>query len=740
MKHYFLKYKYELISLLISFGIVFLYFSKVFKFPGHYLFGNNGDGLKNYFTLAYYVKNDKGFHFSGMNYPYGEHIAFTDNQPILALLLNFIDDNIVQISQHTIGLLNILLLSSIALCSFYTYKILRYFNVKQWLSVWGGLIIAFLSPQLERIGGHYALGYIFYIPVFWYFIITFHKRQRKWLAGITVFTIVVVESLTHLYFLPICLLFYMAYVLFEVIFHRNDIRAYSHRELWRLTPMILSALFVLILLKRTDTITDRPENPNGVLSYVTNFNSTFFPEKGIIHDLIQPGNQVWEGKAYVGLIGIVFLLLIFQHLFGKLYRERPSLLFNTVKNNNAFWASTLAGFLTWMYASGWLNTLGLIYINEVIPPLKQFRSLGRFSWVFYYTFTVFMIVQINRWPLVDRPRLNIFLRYFTPVILIFWSWEAYQNLYLNTKQIYHKNDKFFPGKEEKYSQILRAKSKSPNDYQAILSLPNVLLGPEKLQIARGMWTLRESMAASYQLGLPLINIMMSRTSVSQGLDYMELFTPKFVRKSRLDHFSEKPILLLVEKEHLSKREKAWIRSFKPMHDEDGISLYELGISDFYSHDLNAYLYPDTLSSAIIELTFDEKDSNIETYSGNGCQIIQELPYTIYEGSLPLRTTYIFSFWLYMSSTTGDLSTIRHEWSDKGSKELKYQYDYHYPEVFCAQGNWLFIDLEFYNDAPQHHKFSVLDYPQIIDQVLFRPVDIDYHNEELHLFNNYKIDK
>ena len=67
-------------------------FEMVFKCPSCHLFVDSADGLKNYFTGAYFVKHDGfGVWSEGMNYPYGEHVVYTDNQPIISMILKAVD-------------------------------------------------------------------------------------------------------------------------------------------------------------------------------------------------------------------------------------------------------------------------------------------------------------------------------------------------------------------------------------------------------------------------------------------------------------------------------------------------------------------------------------------------------------------------------------------------------------------------------------------------------------------------
>ena len=44
-----------------------------------------GDSLKNIYVYLYHSAWGKGYWFDGMNYPYGEHIVFSDGFPLLSV-------------------------------------------------------------------------------------------------------------------------------------------------------------------------------------------------------------------------------------------------------------------------------------------------------------------------------------------------------------------------------------------------------------------------------------------------------------------------------------------------------------------------------------------------------------------------------------------------------------------------------------------------------------------------------
>ena len=81
--------------------------------PNHYLFATGGDGLKNYFTAAWYVRYDNWLHFTGINYPFGEHITYTDAQPLLAYVLRGLDRIGLSMVGRVPGVMNLLMMGSL---------------------------------------------------------------------------------------------------------------------------------------------------------------------------------------------------------------------------------------------------------------------------------------------------------------------------------------------------------------------------------------------------------------------------------------------------------------------------------------------------------------------------------------------------------------------------------------------------------------------------------------------------
>ena len=80
-------------SLIVQCLLIFAVFHHIILEGEQYLFSNHHDGLKNYFTYYTYLlqaKHDNPFIYSGMNYPFGDYIFYTDNTPLFAFLIKWI--------------------------------------------------------------------------------------------------------------------------------------------------------------------------------------------------------------------------------------------------------------------------------------------------------------------------------------------------------------------------------------------------------------------------------------------------------------------------------------------------------------------------------------------------------------------------------------------------------------------------------------------------------------------------
>jgi hypothetical protein len=78
-----------------------------------------------------------------MNYPYGEHVLFTNCQPAISNTLKFISQNIIDVSDYTVGLINLMMLFSIVIAAAFLYLILKEFNLNWVYSIFIAVGVAY---------------------------------------------------------------------------------------------------------------------------------------------------------------------------------------------------------------------------------------------------------------------------------------------------------------------------------------------------------------------------------------------------------------------------------------------------------------------------------------------------------------------------------------------------------------------------------------------------------------------
>src|SRR5688500_1999717 len=92
MKSFFMHNRVVYLLLFLTGLIIYMvYFPQVLLSLNSVMSNNQEDALKNYYTFVYHIKNDpRALHFEGMNYPFGEHVVYTDCQPILTFILRML--------------------------------------------------------------------------------------------------------------------------------------------------------------------------------------------------------------------------------------------------------------------------------------------------------------------------------------------------------------------------------------------------------------------------------------------------------------------------------------------------------------------------------------------------------------------------------------------------------------------------------------------------------------------------
>lgn len=580
---------------LVHLMLLWLRVGEIFRHPADYILAPGGDGLKSYYAYLYYVRHGHGLWFTGMNYPHGEHLLYTDGFPAMALLARWAHTAFGLSDAAALGWFNVTVLLASLPATPLLFWLLRRCHVGRWWAGATALIISLLSPQFHRLpGAHLTLALVLAIPLMWVLQVRLQeaatRRARLHALGAYVGAALLL-ALAHPYYLLHALLLPAATAVVTAAQDaRRRGRAVWVPAAWLVGAGVLPVVLFQIGMALTDSIRDRPVNPYGFLVYHANSASVFGPVlepfRTAWATVFRGPEPIWEGWSYIGFVPDLILVLLVARAGAYLLRGHVGLIFRPVLPaplRATVWAAVpiLLLAMCWPFAGGhedWVPHLG---------PLRQFRSLGRFAWIFYYVMGVTAAVVL--WQLLRylrQRRAGQFGLGLLTLLLIIWAYEAKYHLEATTRPLLQTRVADFlldDAAAIAYKPLLTAVNRQPNDFQAILPLPYFALGSEKFGLEPTSISAGEGFRASYQTGLPLAAVMMSRTSLAQSLSSMNLFSSDLLPKTLPAQFpSRRPLLVVASAvDSLRPAEQALLRRGAHLLTRtDRVRLYELPLTAF----------------------------------------------------------------------------------------------------------------------------------------------------------------
>lgn len=694
---------------------LYVHFERIFKCPSCYLFSDGGDGLKNYFTAAYYVQHDKGLWFTGMNYPYGEHPVYTDNQPVWSLLMKLID-MVFPMQQHVIGTMNMLLVLSLGVAVIATYFVLRAFQLPGWYAALASLPVVFLSPQIARFSGHYSLAYVCYLPLFVLGLIKWQSHGFNWRGGIGLLVLIVWMGFTHLYFFFIAAAFLISYAL--VLWIKNAFRwQVSHTKLIALA--IVAGMAVYLPVKLTDPITDRPREVYGMYVFAAKPSGTFLPWYGTWEKTWKEEYQMpvpdTESRSWIGIAGLILgpWILIYGVLHLVSRRRRSEMIAQKAPSPGAI---AWAGLLVWVMATGWFYMAGGSVLVETFPVLGQFRSLGRLAWIFYFTWNCFAVWLLWQGLAQMRHRRIRYVAGILAAMLWFvWCCDAYAYTVSFTQHLYRHNNVFRGGKP--FLQVLENRGLKPDDFQAILQLPVTIIGTESLPVHRGHWGLNTTMQCAWETGLPIVNFNMSRTSVSHALSLLQLISTPDIPKLRLQDMDQRPLLLTSYDAHRLPTELRLVALADSLGRAENMDLYRLDLSVFTSPPMM-----DSVQWEILLLEDFENSPADHTFWGSGAHRSQaHVPYLTYTSTTHAGTELWFTCQVYIASTVPGFPATRVvQYAPDGTQIDEQVHSIHSFDPWQVRGHWVEVTFPLHPKVESaRFEFSVFTGDALIDAVVIR---------------------
>ncbi|MDA8693117.1 hypothetical protein N9L92_03575 [Saprospiraceae bacterium] len=547
----------------------------------------SGDGFKNYFAFAWQYKHEDGLFFRGMQYPYGDLLAYADGQPLMTMLLVGLKKIGIDFSGYELLLVQGLPILSMAAGFYFLHKIIRNYQVPHWWSIITVIACVMLSPQVYRFNAHFALGYLFCFPSIWYLYIRYSSGR---LGNMSYAIITSIALLAYAYLHPYHLLIGSSFVLGIFI-----VRLFYKKIDWpQLIAGLLPIILFLVINHLIDPYSDRPQNPWGAWHYKTEF-SDLLPFYGwftkLFSSIITLRNTYHEGYSYLGILMFLFPILYF---------------FKRSKNNDSNDNSTVlpkvaifSSLLVLLFSMGIHILITDHKILDWISALKQFRALGRFSWPFYYVgFISLSIYLYKKVSLIENKIIKIILFSF---VIIMWMVDG---LYYSMK--FRKNMNQYKAPNELYTnlEIKNAINEkiNINDYQAILPLPVSMEGAEKLTPSDNWFTKTQGIPYAYQTGLPIIGAYMSRTSLSRILKQYQLGSSEYVKKTIIDDLPNKNSIITL----IAKDDKSLYKDIAEKSTLLGETKYVL----VYSTSINAfsktkYITADSLVQSEPALLYDD---------------------------------------------------------------------------------------------------------------------------------------
>lgn len=611
--------------------IVVLYFWHHLNNFGSNLFAGQGDGLKNYYTYLYSSKYLGGsFNFAGMNYPYGESIFFLDSIPSLSWFLGLIG-----LEKSAIYVLHFLILICIPLTALYIYRCFEFFGHKDFFAILIAVGGAMLSPMLYGITGHFALSLSFFTPLILYRLLS--EKGNLWTGIILFFAFG-----AHLYLGLIngSLIFF--YWLFKAVFknHKAEYLASGKRILFSL---IIPFGIFFTLVSVTDQHQNRPTEPYGFLKYTSNYETFLIPTSGpfksVTESIIPRAKKKTRRYSSPGTaVNLSILFLVFAIPISYAFKKVKTITLDS-RINILLLISVFALLISMCIPFVW----GLEFILEYVPNLRQFRSIGRFSWLYY--FLVFISVSIILFQLTRglKSQLRITLLLVFSSIMIA---EAHENLRLKGRASRGIVNEFHHPKKNLKSALEHI---DQDRYQAILTIPFLHIGSEKFAYGGSHKSMNAAFVISYRKGIPILGTNSSRTSLSETMETVELFTPDYYKPNyNFNKWNKKPLLIIASTNWPDIAEQNYLSKASLLFECSDFKLFEIKYSDFKKREESEFNYESELRSEWnkpflfkdIDLSIQRGDSALVDLDFDGFTEFSRVNVSFWVESPPLRNTHV----------------------------------------------------------------------------------------------------
>lgn len=508
--------------------VLYSLYGPVFHHPNDFLFGAGGDAVKNYFTFAWHVKYDNDWtHFGGTNYPYGEHVGYTDGHPLFSLLLGWIP----LVKAYPVATLNILMLVSQIITIRIVYSILRSWSVVSYVAALGAMSIVWLQPQLFRMEGHLSLSYTWVIPYAILLLTRFWQHRNFgtliWL-GIYISAIFLLHPYLGLMLSMMVCVFGLVYLILARFKPQDD----GH-WIGILISGILPVFLFIIFMRATDGHEQRPDIAIGFLQQTSNVEAVFQPNHDSVSYLFSPettkGGHVDEGSAYIGFATVIILLAF---VLSSVVNRRK-----VVEEDLLPRILIISSLIILLFSFGFPFKYGMQDWLARIPYLEQFRAPGRFAWVFYYASTLMTFYIVNEW--TEKFWWNskkIVVAALPLLVSGVYFIEGYMPQKTMAERILTHKNELTNCLDSSFVHTVQ--DSMLNKATAIVPIPFFHFGSDYYGIHAEDEVMKASYALALHSGIPLVASSNPRVSLLESRKIMQLFAPFYVEKPIWKDFSQ----------------------------------------------------------------------------------------------------------------------------------------------------------------------------------------------------------
>lgn len=479
--------------------------------------GAGADGIKNLYTFAWYSAHNRSVtNFEGMATPYGEHILYTDQTPLISMLWRWPAQQL-GIAHWSAPLLMLLIHLSWLLTPFPLFMILRRFKVSTNTAVAGAVGYTLLAPQIARATGHYALAFTVVIPLAWW--LALRVVDRSTLSRTAQLVLLNAAALfVHAYLGMIAIAFTglalgLSWLFFGGMGGHRFAKGLSLAAAALATTAVPIGIF-LAVLRLTDTHPCRMLEPYGFFEFTSSIGGLLLPQLGPYSSVTRAlGMQIgWEGHAYIGVSAA--LVVVSFPLWGAL---RPKLWFDAALRD--LLPALLGALVLFALACGQpFAKLGESSL-DAIPFLRDFRGIGRFAWPLYFVLTTAAVVVIDKVLSTSAPAVG------RSLAVGFFLLVVGEAAFLHGQQRRERSDAPHPLYKPDPGMQAALRAIDPGGYRAIIPIPFFHLGSEVFGRMYDIGTERTALSLSFHSGIPLLGAHLTRASITETRALLSLFAP-----------------------------------------------------------------------------------------------------------------------------------------------------------------------------------------------------------------------